>query len=88
MLYLRHGPEQLIGIAGTGLVFSWVTVTARCYVRAVMIKKFGLEDWFSLASLASPDCPLDSKTANNQISFYTPSTALLHSMAHSMAWVK
>jgi len=53
MPYLRDGPQQLNGIAGTGLGLSWITVAARCYVRAIMIKKFGYEDWFSLASLVS-----------------------------------
>jgi hypothetical protein len=45
-----RGPE-LLGVIITFLVLSWITVLARCYVRAVMIKAFALDDWLILLTL-------------------------------------
>lgn len=45
-----RGP-QVAGVAILFLILSWIFVSLRCYVRAVMIKNFGTDDWFAVASL-------------------------------------
>ena len=45
-----RGPElKTIGIAF--LTFAYITVLLRTYVRAVLIKAFGLDDWLMVLAL-------------------------------------
>jgi hypothetical protein len=45
-----RGP-QVAGVAILFLILSWIFVSLRCYVRGFMIKSFGPDDWFAVASL-------------------------------------
>lgn len=47
-----RGP-QVAALAILFLTLSCVAVTLRCYVRAIMMKSFGTDDWLSVASLVS-----------------------------------
>jgi len=49
----NRGP-QVEGVAILFLTLSWVFVTLRCYVRAVLMKGFGMDDWLAIAALVSP----------------------------------
>jgi len=53
MTYLQNGPQQVLGVSVTFFILTWLIVRARCYVRAVTIKKFESEGWLALASLVS-----------------------------------
>lgn len=46
----NRGP-QVEGVAILFLFLTWSFVGLRCYVRAVMIKGFGMDDWLAVASL-------------------------------------
>jgi hypothetical protein len=45
-----RGPA-VVAVVGIMLGLSWITVSLRCYVRGVMIKSFGLDDWLAVATL-------------------------------------
>ena len=47
-----RGP-QLAAVAILFLTLAWIFVSLRCYVRTVMIKSFGIDDWLAVASLVS-----------------------------------
>lgn len=47
-----RGPE-VAAVAILFLVLSCISVSLRCYVRAVMIKSLGLDDLLSVAALVS-----------------------------------
>jgi hypothetical protein len=47
-----RGP-QLAAVAILFLTLAWIFVSLRCYVRIVMIKSFGIDDWLAVASLVS-----------------------------------
>lgn len=47
-----RGP-QLAVVVILFLVVTWLIVALRCLVRVRMIKSFGLDDWFMVASLVS-----------------------------------
>lgn len=42
---------QVLGVAITFLITTWITITLRCYVRVFMVKAFGVDDWTMLATL-------------------------------------
>ncbi|KAL6703831.1 hypothetical protein ACN47E_009050 [Coniothyrium glycines] len=42
---------QVLAIAITFLVLTWITVLLRCYVRIVMVKGFGIDDWTMIVTL-------------------------------------
>lgn len=52
MMAEDRGP-QVAAVAIPFLALSWVAVSLRCYVRAVMMKSFGADDWLAVASLVS-----------------------------------
>jgi hypothetical protein len=47
-----RGP-QLAAVAILFLTLSWLAVSLRVYVRTVMMKSFGLDDWLAVAALVS-----------------------------------
>jgi hypothetical protein len=47
-----RGP-QVAAVAILFLTLSWVAVSLRCYVRTVLMKSFGADDWLAVASLVS-----------------------------------
>jgi len=47
-----RGP-QLAAVAILFLTLTWIFVSLRCYVRTVMMKSFGMDDWLAVASLVS-----------------------------------
>jgi hypothetical protein len=47
-----RGP-QLAAVAILFLTLAWIFVSLRCYVRTVMMKSFGMDDWLAVASLVS-----------------------------------
>jgi hypothetical protein len=47
-----RGP-QVAGVAILFLTLSWIFVGLRCYVRAIMMKNFGADDWLAVATLVS-----------------------------------
>ena len=52
MVAENRGPE----VAATAILFltlSWIAVSLRCYVRTIMMKSFGWDDWLSVAALVS-----------------------------------
>jgi hypothetical protein len=40
----------LIGINSTAVIIAGITCVLRCYVRLVLIKAFGLDDWLMVVS--------------------------------------
>jgi hypothetical protein len=52
MMAEDRGP-QVAAVAILFLTLSWVAVSLRCYVRSVMMKSFGTDDWLAVASLVS-----------------------------------
>ncbi|CAG8983008.1 hypothetical protein HYALB_00003587 [Hymenoscyphus albidus] len=46
----NRGP-QVQGVAILFMILAWTFVGLRCYVRAVMIKGFGMDDWLAVISL-------------------------------------
>ena len=51
-----RGPELAVTVI-LFLILSWLIVTLRCLVRLRMIKSFGLDDWFMIATLVSTILP-------------------------------
>ncbi|TVY29039.1 hypothetical protein LHYA1_G002267 [Lachnellula hyalina] len=47
---VNRGPE-VEAVAILFLTLTWVFVSLRCYVRAVMIKNFGTDDWLAVLAL-------------------------------------
>jgi hypothetical protein len=50
----HHKPNLgplLIGINSTAVVLAGITCLLRCYVRLVLIKTFGLDDWLIVTSM-------------------------------------
>ncbi len=45
-----RGP-QVAAVAILFLTLSWIFVSLRCYVRAIMMKNFGTDDWLAVATL-------------------------------------
>ena len=43
-------PRVIIGVSGLFLALSWIAVSMRIYVRAVMLRCFGLDDWLMVIS--------------------------------------
>jgi hypothetical protein len=55
-----RGPE-IAAVAILFLTLTWMFIILRCYVRTVIIKSFGMDDWFAVASLVefpSKICPV------------------------------
>jgi hypothetical protein len=52
MMAEDRGP-QVAAVAILFLALSWVAVSLRCYVRTVMMKSFGADDWLAVVSLVS-----------------------------------
>lgn len=48
----NRGP-QLAAVVALFMVLAWTAVSLRCYVRAIMIKNFGADDWLAVAALVS-----------------------------------
>lgn len=48
----NRAPE-VYAVAAVFLALTWLTALLRCYVRGVVAKKFGLEDWLAILSLVS-----------------------------------
>jgi len=46
----NRGPE-LAAVLILFLIITWLIVALRCHVRVRMLKSFGLDDWFMVASL-------------------------------------
>jgi len=46
-------PSQLAGVMIAGFVVSLVVVSLRFWVRAKVIQKLGVDDWFTLVSFVS-----------------------------------
>jgi len=44
-----RGPE-LLGTIGLFLALSTTAIVLRCYCRIVIVKGFGLDDWFAVAA--------------------------------------
>jgi hypothetical protein len=42
-----RGPE-VNGVAGLFLALSTVAIILRCYCRALVVKSFGVDDWFAV----------------------------------------
>jgi hypothetical protein len=40
--------RQVAAVAILFLALSWVAVSLRCYVRTVMMKSFGADDWLAV----------------------------------------
>jgi len=47
--------NEVLAVAALFFVLTWTTVVARCYVRAVMTKTFGMDDYFMIAAAVSLD---------------------------------
>jgi hypothetical protein len=45
----RH--NEVLAVAGLFFVVTWVTVGLRCYVRGIMMKTWGADDYFMIAAL-------------------------------------
>jgi hypothetical protein len=48
-----RGPE-FVGVVGVFLALAIISVLGRCYTRVVIIKGFGLDDWFMVMALVLP----------------------------------
>ncbi|KAL2062255.1 hypothetical protein VTL71DRAFT_6521 [Oculimacula yallundae] len=46
----NRAPE-VYAVAGVFLALTWITALLRCYVRGVLVKKFGLEDYLAILAL-------------------------------------
>ena len=47
-----HVPvDTLFWVSGTALALAWIAVSLRVYVRAVLIRAFGWDDWLMLITL-------------------------------------
>lgn len=42
---------QVEAVTALFLTLTWITALMRCYVRGVMAKTFGLEDWLAIIAL-------------------------------------
>lgn len=42
--------QQLLAVTFTLCSISWVAVSLRCFVRAKIVKAFGLDDWLIILS--------------------------------------
>lgn len=45
----RH--QEVLAVAALFFVLTWVTVGLRCYVRGFMMKTWGADDYYMLATL-------------------------------------
>jgi hypothetical protein len=45
----RH--NEVLAVAALFFVITWVTVSLRCYVRGVMMKTWGEDDYYMVATL-------------------------------------
>ena len=43
--------NAMIGVASACLALSWIVVSLRVYVRGIMIRSFGWDDWLILVAL-------------------------------------
>ncbi len=50
----NRGPE-LAAVVILFLIVTWLIVSLRCLVRVRILKSFGRDDWFMVASLVSLD---------------------------------
>lgn len=67
-----RGP-QVSAVAGLFLALSTIGIILRCYCRAVVVKAFGLDDWFAViawVSYTATDLPVrvDLLTINTRSS--------------------
>jgi hypothetical protein len=54
--------RQVLGVAGLFLALSTLTIILRCYCRALVVKSFGLDDWFAVIAWVSLLPPICSKS--------------------------
>lgn len=47
-----HG-ERILAVTGCFTVFASIVVLARLYVRSVMLKTMGIDDWIMIVSMVS-----------------------------------
>lgn len=59
-----RGP-QVAAVAILFLALSWVAVSLRCYVRTVIMKSFGADDWLAVTSLVSRTIHLSRRFGNS-----------------------
>jgi hypothetical protein len=52
MVKENRGPE-VEAVAILFLTLAWISVSLRYYVRAVMMKSFGMDDWLAIVALVS-----------------------------------
>jgi hypothetical protein len=45
----RH--NEVLAVAALFFVVTWLTVSLRCYVRGIMMKTWGVDDYFMVATL-------------------------------------
>lgn len=43
--------NEVLAVAALFFVLTWLTVSLRCYVRGVMMKTWGMDDYYMLATL-------------------------------------
>jgi hypothetical protein len=46
--------NEVLAVATLFFVLTWLTVGMRCYVRGIMMKTWGQDDYYMCASLVSP----------------------------------
>lgn len=44
----RNRAPEVESVAAVFLTLTWITSALRCYVRGVMAKSFGIEDWLAM----------------------------------------
>jgi hypothetical protein len=48
-----NNAPHILGITGSFFALATITVLLRCYVRTIMLKIFGIDDWVMLLALVS-----------------------------------
>ncbi|KAL0258330.1 hypothetical protein SLS55_007506 [Diplodia seriata] len=49
---MAHRSQQVLAIGTTFFILAWIVVMLRVYVRAYMIKSWGVDDWVMMLALA------------------------------------
>ena len=47
--------NEVLAVATLFFILTWLAVGMRCYVRGIMMKTWGQDDYYMCASLVSPD---------------------------------
>lgn len=48
---LQAQTNGLLGVSITFIIVTWIAVSLRCYSRAVLLRAFGIDDWFMVITL-------------------------------------